>query len=403
MSGDLPSNAPSLRREVGLLLFLFYGLGNIVGAGIYVLIGKVAGAAGYGAPLAFSVAAVVAGFTGLSYGELAARYPHASGEAVYLYKAFRVQSLSTVVGLLIALAGLVSAATIARGFVGYFQVFVDVPDELIMIAVLAAITLLAARGIIESALANAVVTIVQVGGLVWIITAGIVAWPTFDVPAMAEFIPADNLAWSGVIAGAFLAFYAFIGFEDMVNLAEEVREPARTIPKAIVLAFVLAAIVYVLLATVAVIAVAPVALSASEIPLVAVCEQVPWCSPLFINLISLTVINGALIQIIMAARIFYGMSKQGWLPPFLSVVHPKRRTPLVATLLAGGIALMLALTLPFVSLAKLTSAMVLTIFILVNASLIVIKRRQPVPEDVRPIWLVVPVAGLVGSVLILLL
>ena len=395
-------SSTELRRDIGFWLFLLYGVGNIVGAGIYVLIGKVAGEAGYGAPLAFGVAAVVAGLTGRSYGELAARYPRSAGEAVYLYKAFNLQWLSTAVGLVIALAGLVSAATIARGFVGYFTNFLILPWWLIVAIALVVLTLIAARGIVESAVVNAGFTLTQVFGLVWIIVAGLFAVPDAEVPAMSEFLPSSGLAWGGVMAGAFLAFYAFIGFEDMVNIAEEVRDPQATIPRGIMAAFALSTVIYVLLAAVAVIAVGPALLAGSDAPLAAVCAEITGCYPALISLIGLTVVNGALIQIIMASRIVYGMSRSGWLPGFFAAVDARRRTPVRATVLAGAVALLLALTLPFISLAKLTSTLVLTIFILVNLSLIVIKRREPAPEGVAPTALWVPALSLAGSVFILL-
>ena len=403
MSAVHKNKPGELRREVGLALFLFYGIGNIVGAGIYVLIGKVAGAAGYGAPAAFLLAALVAGLTGRSYGELAARYPQSSGEAIYLFKAFRLQSLSTVVGLMIALAGLVSAATITHGFVGYFAEFVRVPGWLVIVAVILLLTFVAIRGIVESAVLNAVFTVLQVGGLFWIIGAGAAALPTVALPEPAEFLPQSAATWSAVFAGAFLAFYAFIGFEDMVNIAEEVREPQTTIPRGIMLAFALSSIIYVLLTLVAVLLVLPAELSGSDAPLSLICEIAPGCTPGFISLIGLTVVNGALIQLIMASRIFYGMSRAGWLPGFLSRVDVVRRTPVIATLIAGGVTLIMALALPFLSLAKLTSGLVLTIFVLVNASLIVIKRRGDEPAGVNLVSMWIPALGLAGSLLMLLI
>jgi APA family basic amino acid/polyamine antiporter len=401
MNVDNPKQA-GLRREVGFTLFLLYGVGNIVGAGIYVLIGKVAAEAGYAAPFAFVLAAVVAGLTGLSYGELAARYPHSAGEAVYIYKAFQSRWLSTAVGLLIAIAGLVSAATIARGFVGYFNLFIDAPGWLVIVVMLSMLTLVAARGIIESAWVNALFTIFQVGGLIWLIMAAGTSSENVQLPPVTEFLPTSNLAWAGVFGGTFLAFYAFIGFEDMVNLAEEVREPAVTIPRAIMLAFALSTVLYVLLAFVSISLVAPAVLAGSDAPLTDVCAAASHCSQVFISLIRLTVITGALVQIIMASRIFYGMSRSGWLPKFLSAVHAGRQTPLPAIFIAGGLALLLALTLPILSLAKLTSGLVLTVFVLVNLALVVIKRQGPAPAEVRPVPLAVPVAGLLCSALILL-
>jgi APA family basic amino acid/polyamine antiporter len=267
---------------------------------------------------------------------------------------------------------------------------------------LLAITLVAARGIVESALVNALFTVLQVGGLIWIIIAGAAALPELELPALTEFLPVNRLAWGGVMAGAFLAFYAFIGFEDMVNIAEEVRDPAATIPRGIMLALIISTVIYILLMVIAVITVAPAVLAASDAPLTVICEATPGCTPVFISLIGLTVINGALIQIIMASRILFGMSRSGWLPAFLSRLHAKSRTPMVATLIAGGIALLLALLLPFLSLAKLTSAIVLSIFVLVNAALIVIKRRGEVPADVKPAPMWVPLFGLAGSLLILI-
>ena len=397
------NNQPGLRRDVGLALFALYGTGNIIGAGIYVLVGKVAGEAGMLAPLAFLIAAVVAGLTGLSYGELGARYPVSAGEAVYLHRAFDRRWLSVAAGLLIALAGLVSAATMAHGFVGYFSELVAVPATLTMMIFIGALTLIAVRGIAESALVAALLTLVEAGGLLWIIS---VAAPNLaDLPEfpLAELVPQTGPVWAGVFAGAFLAFFAFIGFEDMVSIAEEVRNPARTVPRGIMLAFVSATLLYLLVTLVAVATLPPAVLAATEAPLAEVYHAATNRSVVFISLIGLVaVINGALIQIIKAARVFYGMSCNGWLPSFFGVVNRRTRTPLRATLVAGGIVLFLAVALPLVSLAKTTSAMVLIVFVLVNVALIRIKQLEPPPTGVRalPVW--VPVLGALASAAILL-
>jgi len=383
-------------------LFALYGTGNIIGAGIYVLVGKVAGEAGLLAPLAFMLAAVIAGLTGLSYGELAARYPVSAGEAVYLHKAFNRRWLSIAAGFLIALAGLVSAATMARGFVGYFNQFVAVNAALTMVILISTLTLIAIRGIAESARAAALLTVLEAGGLLWIIA---VASPNIgqltEIP-VSEFLPAYVDAWQGVLAAAFLAFFAFIGFEDMVSIAEEVHEPERTIPRGIILAFAISTVLY-LLVTVVSIATVPIAeLAASDAPLADVYRVATNRSVVLISVIGLVaVINGALIQIIKAARIFYGMSCNGWLPAFFGAVNPRTRTPLRSTLVAGGIVLVFALLLPLLSLAKLTSAMVLVVFTLVNLALIRIKRLGPPPAGVRavPVW--VPWLGALASVGIL--
>jgi amino acid transporter len=394
---------PGLRRDVGLTLFALYGAGNIIGAGIYVLVGKVAGEAGLLAPLAFLLAAVIAGLTGLSYGELGARFPVSAGEAVYLHRAFKRRMLSMAVGFLIALAGLVSAATMARGFVGYFNEFVDVPAALTIIIFVSSLTLIAIRGIAESARVAALLTLVEAGGLLWIISVAAPNFPQLAAVALAEILPQTGVAWQGLFAGAFLAFFAFIGFEDMVSIAEEVRNPERNMLRGILWAFSISTLLY-LLVTIASVATLPVeSLAASEAPLAEVYRVATSQSAVFISLIGLVaVINGALIQIIKAARIFYGMSCNGWLPVFFGVVNPHTRTPLRSTLVAGGIVLVLALLLPLVSLAKATSAMVLVVFTLVNIALIRIKQLGPPPAGVTAVPLWVPVLGALASVGILI-
>ncbi len=398
---------PVLRRDVGLGLFVLYGVGNIIGAGIYVLIGKVAGEAGLLAPFAFLLAAIIAVFSGLSYGELAARYPLSAGEAVYLEKAFRRKALSITVGLLIAFAGLVSAATMARGFLGYFREFVTAPDWLVVLILLVILTLIAIRGILQSARVAAALTLIEVGGLVWIV---VVAMP--QLPALVNLAelslhaipPLNELAWQGLLGGAFLAFFAFIGFEDMVNIAEEVKQPQKTIPRGILLAFFISTALYLVVSLVAIATIPPSELATSDAPLADVYQVATGRSSAFISLIGLVaVLNGALIQIIMASRIFYGMSRNKWLPKFLATINLKTQTPITATLVAGALTLLLALALPLVQLAKITSGIVLVVFVLINLSLIRIKYREPKPEGVRSLPIAVPVIGALASTAILLL
>lgn len=392
-----------LKREVGLGLFTLYGAGNIIGAGIYVLVGKVAGDAGLLAPFAFLVAALVAVFTGLSYGELGARFPVSAGEAVYVQRAFGVRALSMAVGLLITLAGLVSAATMARGFVGYFNVFMAAPAGLIILLNVVVLTLVAARGIRESVLVAAFLTVIEAGGLVWIIAVAAPNLVELGGFAAADVVPLTGVAWQGVLGGAFLAFFAFIGFEDMVNIAEEVKRPRRTIPVGILLAFAFSSVLYLLVALVSVVTLPPAVLAASDAPLAAVYSAATARSPLFLSLIGLVAVtNGALIQIIMASRIFFGMSRNGWLPEILGHVDPRTRTPVLATLIAGGLVLVLALALPLVSLAKTTSAMVLAVFTLINLSLLRIKRSDPDPPDVWVLPFAIPLIGAIASLFILL-
>jgi len=221
--------------------------------------------------------------------------------------------------------------------------------------------------------------------------------------SLADTIPLTGLAWQGVLGGAFLAFFAFIGFEDMVNIAEEVKHPQRTIPRGIIIAFIVSTVLYVLVTVVAMATIPPVTLAASEAPLADVYTFATGRPAVLISLIGLVaVINGALIQIIMASRIFYGMSCNGWLPAFLGKVSRRTHTPVRATYVAGTVTVVLALVLPLISLAKITSAMVLGVFVVINLSLLRIKRREAAPPGVRSLPMAVPLIGALASAFILL-
>ena len=388
------ASSTELKRSLSLVQITLYGLGTILGAGIYVLVGKVAGLAGLYAPVSFVVAAALAALTGLSYAELSARYPRSAGEALYVQEGLRLRVLSVLVGSLIILTGVVSAATIANGFVGYLHVFVAIPDWLAITLLVLLLGALAAWGISEAVLAASVITLVEVGGLLLVLF--VAGGSLGDLPArLPELIPpADTGIWLGIMLGAFLAFYAFIGFEDMVNVAEEVMEPSRILPLAIIIAIIVSTILYLLVSLVAILALPPQELAQSRAPLALIYERATGSAPWLISLISIfAVVNGALIQIIMSARVLYGMSREGWVHSSFGVVHPFTRTPLLSTAVATLIVLVLALWLPLVTLAKATSFIIMVVFALINLSLVRIKHRLPRPEGIRiyPVW--IPVAG----------
>ena len=387
---------PTLRRSLSLPLVTLYGLGTIIGAGIYVLVAKVAAQAGLYAPLSFLLAALLATFTGFSYAELTARYPKSAGEAVYVQEGLRRRELSLLVGFLIIITGVVSAATIVKGFVGYLHVFVAVPDAVAITLVVLALGGLAVWGISESVAAATLITLVEIGGLLFIIIVAGNSLTTLPARWPELVPPVDLVVWEGILLGAFLAFYAFIGFEDMVNVAEEVRDPTRVLPRAILLALAGATILYILVALVAVLALPPSELAETRAPLALIYERVTGQPPTLITLISLfAIINGALIQIVMGSRVLYGMSREGWIPNWLGRVHARTQTPHLATFLVAGVILVLALWFPLVALAKFTSFVILVVFALINFSLIRIKRRDPAPADIRtyPAW--IPWAGFV--------
>ena len=388
-----------LKRAFSLPLLTFYGLGTILGAGIYVLIGEVVANAGMLAPLSFLLASILAGFSAFSYAELGARFPFSAGEAVYVQQAFGRRGLARLVGLLIVSIGVVSTATLVNGFVGYIHVFIDIEPWLAILLLLLALVGVAMWGITESAWVAALSTVVEMGGLVLVFA---VAAPSLQELPMhwKEMMPSWDIAvWVGVVAGAFVAFYAFIGFEDIVNVAEEVQQPSRNLPLAVLICLGVATLLYLAIAIVTVLQVPVAELSGSDAPLALVYERATGHPPVFIGLISLAaVINGALIQIIMASRVLYGMASQGWLPGIFASVHHITRTPLVATVLIGVVTLVMALWLPLVTLAEITSLITLTVFSLVNLSLWRVKRREPRPAGiiVFPSWL--PLAGFLCSV-----
>jgi amino acid transporter len=388
-----------LKRVISLPLLTLYGVGTILGAGIYVLVGKVAGVAGMHTPLAFAIAALLAVLTGLSYAELAARYPMSAGQAVYVERGLGVRALALLVGWLVVVIAIVSGAAMVNGFVGYLGVFVSIERAWVIIALVLALGALAAWGIRESVAAASVITLVEAAGLLLIV---VVAAPALTaVPArLGELVPpAEVHVWKSILLGTFLAFYAFIGFEDMVTVAEEVKDPSRTLPRAILIAVALTTALYLGVALVAVTAVTPPELAASDAPLALVYERVTGGTPTLISAISLfAVVNGALVQIILSARVLYGMSREGWQYAGFGRVHPRTRTPLLATAAVTAALLLLALWFPLVTLAKAASLLVLVLFALMNLSLLRIKRREPRPAGVRtvPIW--VPAAGLLTTV-----
>ena len=399
----MPNNHKTeLQRTVTLPMLIFFGLGNIFGAGIYVLIGKMAGIAGIYIPLSFLVASIVVFFTTLAYAELSARYPVSAGEAVYVNAGFNSPLLSTVVGLTISLTGLLSSATILHGFHGYLSTFIHTPEIVTTLMLVILLSAIAIWGISKSILVTALLTLVETFGLSMIIYVGI-DYVSLDSQTLKSFLPpADLSLLNSIILGAFLAFYAFIGFEDMVNIAEEVKDPTHTMPKAIILTLIIATLFYVTIALVSISVVPAEELSHSAAPLAKVYESATNSNATILSIIAMfAVINGALIQIIMVSRIFYGMSREGWLPNFLSVVHPKTATPINATLLAGLLVLLLTAILPLLTLAQSASFLIFIVFTIVNISLVLIKLRDPHPVGIRTYPLFIPIIAIILNVTML--
>jgi APA family basic amino acid/polyamine antiporter len=388
---------PTLKRSLTLPLVTLYGLGVTIGAGIYVLVGVTAGRAGMSAPLAFIAAAFVMSFSAASYSELSGRLPVSAGEAAFVEKAFARGWLSLAAGLGIVAAGVVSAAAICVGSVGYVEQFVPLPAHILIPIIVALMTAIAAVGIMESVGLAAILTALEILGLIAVVAGGFHTQPDM-LARMPEVLEgAGNWAmWAGVLSAGVIAFFAFIGFEDIVNVAEEVIEPEHTMPWAIGLTLVISTILYVLVAYVAVMSVPIDTLAASTAPLSLLFSQVTAFPALLIaGIASLATLNGVIVQEVMASRVLYGLSNLGHLPGWLGQVNERTRTPLKATLLIGATILVLAMAVPLEALAEWTSRVTLSVFALVNGALIRIKLKEPEPPEGVfrvPMW--VPVAGL---------
>jgi basic amino acid/polyamine antiporter, APA family len=393
--------ATLLNRTLTLSQITLYGLGTILGAGIYVLLGEVALVSGNFTPVAFIVAAIVVSFSAYSYRHLARRFPYSAGEPVYIQEAFGSIKLSRLVGLTIVFAGIVSAATITRGFVGYFALVLSLPDVVIITLLIVCLTALASWGVRQSVAVAVATTVVELAGIALVIWASFDSLPSLLQQPQLYLLPDSTAAWSGIAAGAFIAFYAFIGFEDMVNMAEEVVDPEKNLFRGIILALVITTVLYLVVALCAVSAVPMTELAGATAPLALIIERNTIFPVHFMAAISMVaIINGALLQVIMCARVLYGMAKQRMIPAILARVHHRTQTPVITTILVGSSVFVFAVLLPIATLAKTTSTLILAVFTLVNASLFRLNWRA---DKSTLTQLCLPGAGIFVSVTFLIL
>jgi basic amino acid/polyamine antiporter, APA family len=378
---------------------VLYGLGTTIGAGIYALVGELAGIAGYFSPISFLIASLMATLTAMSFAELSGRFPLAAGAALYVKEGLSSQRLSTITGLLVILAGLVSAAALINGFVGYLHEFVDIDRLPIILITTLTLGGIAAWGISTSVTLAALITIVEIGGLLLIIGVSFSGTTIYVDKLSTTLLPsADITHWKSIFAGALLAFYAFIGFEDMVDVAEEVKNVKRNLPLAILLTLGITTFLYMLIMITAVLAVTPDQLSKTEAPLAFLYQHFTGNNATLISIIGLlAIINGALIQMIMASRVMYGLGSRHQLPALLSFVHPKSQTPLIATAIATAIVLILALVGHLSILAEITSLIMLCIFSMINLALVRIKKRSPFTEGSINFPTYIPLSGFIVS------
>ena len=394
----------ALKRRLTLPLLTLYGLGVTVGAGIYVLVGITAARAGFFAPISFLLAAMVVAFTGFSYSEFGTRYPVSAGEAAYVRNGLKSSVLALVVGLMVATSGVVSSAVISIGAAAYIGQLVPLSHTTLMVLVIVSLGLVAAWGILESVVVAAVFTVIEISGLLFVIWYGFTIKPDLLSEIGRLVPPLELAAWTGIASAGLLAFFAFVGFEDIANVAEEVKNPQVNLPRAVILTLLIATILYMAVVSVVSLVVPMSSLSTSAAPLALVFENAGARTQGAFTIVAfIATINGVLIQMIMASRVLYGLASQGSLPRQLTYVHPVTGTPLATTALVVAIILALALFFPIAELAESTSRVVLIVFMIVNLALLRLKLSgEPAPDNIFqvPIW--VPGLGFLSSLLLLL-
>ncbi|MFF1378941.1 APC family permease [Streptomyces sp. NPDC058308] len=399
-----PAKAPApLKKALTTPLLYFFILGDVLGAGVYVLVGQVAADAGGAVWVPLLVALCLALLTATSYAELVTKYPRAGGASHYATLAFGPFA-GFLAGFCMLAAGIVSVAALARGFGGdYLSEFITLPVVLVTVVFLAVLALLNARGISESTRANAVATVIEVSGL--LLVAGLGVWIVVrgdgDVGRLTQLgTESKGPAAAAVLSGAVLAYYSFVGFETSVNVAEETRDPRRSYPRALFGALVTAGAVYALVGAAAAAAVPTRKLALSSGPLLEVVHEaggVP--AELFSAIALVAVANGALLTGIMSSRLAYGMARDGLLPRFLTKVLPRRRTPWASIAVTTALSLLLALTGDVATLASTLVLLLLVVFFLVNTAALVL-RRDTSSQDHFAAPAVVPLLGASSCVLL---
>ena len=399
------NQAPTALRPAitGTLLFLFI-LGDVLGAGVYALMGVLAKEVGGALWAPLLLALLLALLTAGSYAELVTKYPKAGGAAVFAERAYKIPVVSFLVGFAMLAAGITSAAGLSLAFAGdYLATFVDVPRVPAAMAFLLLVAVINARGIKESLGANMFMTVVELTGLVIVIAAGLIMLGEgrADVSRVMAF-PVNANPAVATLGGAIIAYYAFVGFETSANIAEEIKDPSRVYPRALFGSLCVAGLVYVAVGLASAVALPAAELAGSSGPLLAVVKASGIAVPTWaFSLIALiAVANGALLTMIMASRVTYGMAQQGLLPPKLGEVLPVRRTPWVAIVVTTACALGLIAIGNLQALAELVVLLLLFVFLSTNVAVLVL-RRDRVAHPHFQVWTFVPVLGVASCVLLL--
>ena len=389
------SNKPktvTLRRALTLPLLVFYGLGVTVGAGIFALIGEIVKIAGDGATAAFLLAGLIAGVTGVSYAWLSAEYPRAGGEAVYVNMSLG-SFFAWFVGYGVVATAIISSAVISLSFAGYLGTLLPVPKPALILFLLFLLGFIAWLGVRESVMFAAVITILEVGTLVVIAFAGgdYLSDTSTYTKALQPILDIPN--WSVILSASVIAFFAFIGFEDLVNMAEETVNPKRNMPRSVFITLAITIVLYTLISLIAISLPDRQALITSDAPLSTLFHSVTGLPGGPVSaMASIAMVNGVLVQIVMASRVLYGLTGEKLAPQALGVLDTKRQTPYRAIALVTVLIALLAMSFPLQRLALATSLVTLSVFLLVNISLWKIGGQNPSLRSKR-FW------GLLGAVL----
>jgi basic amino acid/polyamine antiporter, APA family len=417
-SSPSPKISRELKRSINLFQAIMYGVGLILGAGIYVIIGDVAGIAGNAMWISFIVAASIAILTGLSYAELSSIFPRSAAEYVFTKNAFGSSSktegkmtnlISFIVGCLIILVALISAATVAVSFSGYFgALYPHIPPVIVALFLVGILSFVNFYGISESIWTNVIFTLIELAGLAVVILAAfmlgsIINTNYYEVPSTSGSAASTVLPTSGnekatesfisflqsgaivsIIGAAGLIFFAYYGFENMANIAEEIKNPSKVIPKALLISIVITTVVYILVALSTVSLVGWKELSSSDAPLAVAAERAFGSQGiLMLSVIALfATSNTVLMMLISGSRIIYGISRDGsssMFPTILQTIHHTRRTPWVAVIIAMGVTMIIVM-LSSGNIEGIANVSVFGIFIvyaIVNLSLIVLRYTKP--------------------------
>jgi basic amino acid/polyamine antiporter, APA family len=383
-----------LKRNLGLFEVTLSGIGIILGAGIYALIGEAAGLAGNAVWVSFALSALIAVLTGLSYAELASMFPRAGAEYEYTAQAFG-RYPAFIIGWMIIFSGVIGAATVALGFAGYFGVLSGlplVPSALLLIALLSAVVFV---GITQSARVAIVFTAIEALGLVFIIILGI------PYLGSVNYLDMSSFGFSGIFQAAALIFFAFIGFEEMVKLSEEVKDPEKNIPRGLILAISASIVLYVMVAVSAVSVLGWERLSQSSAPFADIAfAALGKNASSIISVVALfATTNTVLLMLLASSRIIYGMAESGSLPKILAKVHPRNHTPWVATFLAMALAMAFVFLEDITFVANVNNFTVFVTFIVINAALVMLRYHKPElprPFQVPISWGRLPLLPILG-------